>query len=148
MSIASKITQRPKCESCPTPPILRDVLTISYCSRVYAKDPDPHGIYLMLLRLYLRPDPKISSDILIAPALVLIAKQGTRLDAQEVLDLLPPLLTMEEVKHFFLKTLREGHAKRNDHRVVKQLLSARKEETERILMGLQVKRVRITDQRM
>jgi hypothetical protein len=32
--------------------------------------------------------------------------------------------------------------------VVKAITSARKEEVDRVLMGLQVKRVRITDQRM
>lgn len=29
----------------------------AYCSKVYAKDPDPKGIYLHLLKLYLAPTP-------------------------------------------------------------------------------------------
>lgn len=55
---------------------------------------------------------------------------------------------MEDVRAFFIKTLRGSTARKNDHRIVKSLVSARKEEVERTLMGLQVKRVRVTDQRM
>ena len=112
------------------------------------KSPDPHGIFLLLLRIYLRPAPSSQGPILLDPALSLIAKNGVRLAATEVLALLPPLVTMEDVRAFLIRTLRDGYARRNEHRVVKQLVGARKEEVERVLMGLQVKRVRVTDQRM
>ncbi len=121
---------------------------IRYCAKVYAQSPDPQGIFLSLLRIYLRPSPDSNEPILLGPALFLIAKHGIRLDATEVLSLLPPLVTMEDVRSFFIRTLRDSFAKRNQHRVVKQLAGARKEEVERVLMGLQVKRVRVTDQRM
>ncbi|EIW66424.1 hypothetical protein TREMEDRAFT_70067 [Tremella mesenterica DSM 1558] len=117
-----------------------------YCSRVYSKFPDPSGIYLTLLHLYLRPSPP--NPILISPALTLIAKHGTRLEPQAVLDLLPPLLTMQQISEFLIKTLRGGHAAKEEHRVVKQLVGARKEEVERNLMNLQVRHVRINDQRI
>jgi hypothetical protein len=119
----------------------------SYCAKVFATDPDPHGIFLILLRLYLRPSSS-SEPLLLPPALSLIAKHGTRLDAGSVLELLPPLVTMEDVQSFFVKTLRDGFAKKNEGRVVRSLTRARKEEVERVLMGLQTKRVRVTDQRM
>lgn len=102
----------------------------------------------MLLRIYLRPMPSSKDPVLLEPALLLIARQGTRLDATHVLDLLPPLVTMEDVRAFFIKTLRNSTTRKNDHRIVKSLVGARKEEVERVLMGLQVKRVRITDQRL
>lgn len=117
-----------------------------YCSKVYITDPDPNGIFLLLLRLYLRPAP--SDPVLLQPALGLIASQGTRLDAEQVLELLPPLVTMEDVRSFFVKTLRDGRKKRNEAQIVKGLLGARKEEVERVLMDLQGKKVRVTDQRM
>jgi hypothetical protein len=123
------------------------VLTVRYCSRAYIKDPDPKGIFLLLLRIYLHPQTR-SDPVLLEPALSLISTHGTRLDATEVLDLLPPLVTMEDVRAFFIKTIRGATAKRNDSRIVRSLVSSRKEEVERTLMGLQVKRVRITDQRM
>lgn len=117
-----------------------------YCSRVYASAPDPKGVFLLLLGLYLRPTS--SDPVLLPPALELIASQGTRLDAKEVLEMLPPLVTMEDVRAFFVKTLRDGRKRRNEAKIVRGLVSARKEEVERCLMDLQEKRVRITDQRM
>lgn len=119
----------------------------TYCAKVYAGEPDPHGIYLTLLHIYLRP-AKAQTDIMLAPAIQLIASNGPRIDPQAVLDLLPPLVTMEDVRLFFVRTLRDGYAKKNERRVVKNLASARKEEVERVLMGMQMKRVRIRDQRM
>jgi len=86
--------------------------------------------------------------MLLEPGLSLISTHGTRLDAKEVLDLLPPLVTMEDVRAFFIKTLRGAMAKKNDSRIVKGLIASRKEEVERVLMASQVKRVRVTDQRM
>lgn len=55
---------------------------------------------------------------------------------------------MEDVRAFFIKTLRGAMAKKNDSRIVKGLIASRKEEVERVLMASQVKRVRVTDQRM
>lgn len=117
-----------------------------YCSKVYSTSPDPKGIFLLLLRLYLRPSTP--DPVLLGPALGLIGSQGTRLDAKEVLDLLPPLVTMEDVRSFFIKTLRDGRKRRNEAKIVRGLVGARKEEVDRALMGLQENRVRITEQRM
>lgn len=117
-----------------------------YCAKVFATEPNPKGIFLLLLRLYLRPSP--SDPVLLTPALGLITSQGTRLDAKEVLEMLPPLVTMEDVRAFFVKTLREGRKRRNEARIVRGLVGARKEEVERALMDVQGNRVRITDQRM
>jgi hypothetical protein len=80
--------------------------------------------------------------------LALIASQGVRIDAQEVLALLPPMVTVHDVHSFFVRTLRDGHARRNEARVVKEVLKTRKEQVDRGLMRLQQKRVRITDIRM
>lgn len=118
----------------------------SYCAKIYQTQPDPKGVFLQLLRIYLRPNgtqqPKLE------PALRLIATHGTRVDAQEVLALLPPFVTMNDVNEFFVKTLRDGHAKMNQSRITKQLLKTRKEQVDRGLMKMQQKRVRITDIRM
>ena len=123
------------------------VLTYSYCARAYAKDPDPSGIFLLLLKIYLRPKTE-AEPVLLTPALSLISTHGVRLDGKQVLDLLPPLVTMHDVRDFFIKTLRDGSAKRNEARVVSNLVSSRKEEVDRVLLDLETKRVRVSDQRM
>lgn len=118
---------------------------LSYCARVYAKKPDPRGIFLHLLKLYLRPKPP--QDVLIQPALSLVGRHGTRIDAREVLDLLPPLVPVKDLHDFFLRTLGESRTRRNEHRIMRGLLQARKQQVERLVVGLEVKRVRVTDQR-
>lgn len=127
-----------------------------HCTRVYAdassaadstvQPADRSDIFLILLRLYLQPAK--SEPVLLEPALKLIGNQGARLDAEKVIALLPPLVTMKDVQDFFVRSLRDGHARRHERRIVTGLASARKEQVDRILMGLQEKRVRITDQRM
>ncbi|KAI5452750.1 Vacuolar morphogenesis protein 6 [Naganishia albida] len=117
-----------------------------YCAKIYQTQPDPKGVFLQLLRIYLSPNgdqqPKLE------PALRLIATHGTRVDAQEVLALLPSFIAMHDVQEFFVKTLRDGHAKMNQSRITKQLLKTRKEQVDRGLMKMQQKRVRITDIRI
>ena len=121
-------------------------LAFRYCGKVYQNEPNPKGVFLQLLRIYLHPvngqKPRLE------PALKLIATHGTRIDAQEVLDLLPSVVTMQDVREFFVKTLRDGHAKINQSVITKQLLQSRKEQVDRGLMKMQQKRVRITDIRM
>lgn len=125
------------------------VLTARYCSRIYSSsnsDLQDRSIFLLLLKIYLLPQEK--DDLLLAPALSLLSNHSTQLDPAAVLDLLPPLVTMEEIRSFLIRTLRDGTRRINDKKIVSGIVSSRKEEVERILMGMEVKRVRITDQRM
>ncbi|KAK8861657.1 hypothetical protein IAR55_002480 [Kwoniella newhampshirensis] len=124
----------------------------TYCVRNY---PNNAQIFLLLLQIYLRPLPSTTSaksqpltKALLAPALSLISKHSTSLPPSPVLDLLPPLVPMSDVQAFFMRTLREDHSKMNDKRVVSSLVKGRREEVERVLLGLEVKRVRVTDQRI
>lgn len=124
-------------------------LTFSYCSKIYSS-PNPDlqdkSIFLLLLKIYLLPQNK--DKLLLAPALSLLANHSTQLDPAAVLEILPPLVTMEEIRSFLIRTMRDGTRRINDRKIIKSIVSSRKEEVERILMGLEVKRVRITDQRM
>ncbi|KAJ9101777.1 hypothetical protein QFC21_003116 [Naganishia friedmannii] len=117
-----------------------------YCTKAYQRQPDPNGVFLALLKIYLSPVE--GQSLRLEPALNLIATHGTRVDAQEVLNLLPPRVTMNDVREFFVKTLRDGHAKTNQSKITKQLLKTRKEQVDRGLASLQQKRVRITDIRI
>lgn len=118
----------------------------SYCAKVYSKNPDPHGIFLHLLQLYLRPAPP--NEPLVTAALGLVSRHASHLDAPSVLDLMPPLVPVGDLHDFFISALGKQRAKRNEHRIVRGLLAARKGQTDRLLVGLEVKRVRVTDQRI
>jgi hypothetical protein len=115
-----------------------------HCKRVYHAGPETSGIFLTLLRLYLRPTSQTSSDLL-QPALELISRHGPRLDAVETLQLLPPLVTTDDIRPFLIDALRTPVF---DTRVVREISKARNDQLSRRLMVLQSRRVKVTDSRM
>jgi Vam6/Vps39-like protein vacuolar protein sorting-associated protein 39 len=123
----------------------------SYCKVVYQKDPDPHGIFMMLLKLYLRPEHTASSSTqpgetsYLQPALDLISRHSPRLDAVETLQLLPPLVTASRVHEYLCEALRSP---RIHVRVERELWKARSDQVARALMAYETKRVKITDWRL
>ncbi|KAG9225012.1 hypothetical protein CCMSSC00406_0001837 [Pleurotus cornucopiae] len=117
-----------------------------YCKRVYKPGSETDGVFLTLLRIYLRPTAQLSREHdLLQPALDLIARQSPRLDAAETLQLLPPLVTAQDVGRFLKDTLR---APVFDTQVVRNISKARNDHLSRQLMHLQSKRVKVTDSRI
>ncbi|EDR08609.1 uncharacterized protein LACBIDRAFT_235177, partial [Laccaria bicolor S238N-H82] len=115
-----------------------------YCKRVYQPGTESSSVFLTLCRIYLRPTVETSTDLL-QPALDLISRHNPRLDAVETLQLLPPLVTTQDVKAFLIESLR---APIFDTKVVSQISKARKDQVSRKLMVLQSKRVKVTDSRI
>lgn len=115
-----------------------------YCKRIYQPDTETRNIFLTLLRIYLRPLVKTTDDLL-RPALELIARHGSRLDPEEALQLLPPLVSARDVRVFLTGALR---VPRFDARVVREVALSRKDQVARKLMYLEANRVKITDSRM
>jgi hypothetical protein len=105
---------------------------------------ETQNIFLTLLRIYLRPLVKTADDLL-PPALKLIERHGPRLDPEETLQLLPPLVSARDVRIFLIGALR---VPRFDARVVREVALARKDQVARKLMYLEANRVKITDSRM
>lgn len=105
---------------------------------------ETQNIFLTLLRIYLRPLVKTADDLL-QPALELIERHGPRLDPEETLQLLPPLVSARDVRVFLIGALR---VPRFDARVVREVALARKDQVARKLMYLEANRVKITDSRM
>ncbi|KII89843.1 hypothetical protein PLICRDRAFT_108036 [Plicaturopsis crispa FD-325 SS-3] len=123
---------------------LKDFLKAEeYCKRVYQPGTPTSGIFLTLLRIYLRSTPD-NSDYL-TPALDLISRHSRRLDAIEALHLLPPLVTAEDVRTFLIEALR---APIFDAQVIREISKARNEQLARKLMSIETKRVKITDSRI
>lgn len=105
---------------------------------------ETQNIFLTLLRIYLRPLVKTADDLL-RPALELIERHGPRLDPEQTLQLLPPLVFARDVRIFLIGALR---VPRFDARVVRGVALARKDQVARKLMYLEANRVKITDSRM
>ncbi|GLB44890.1 putative rab guanyl-nucleotide exchange factor [Lyophyllum shimeji] len=115
-----------------------------YCKRVYQPGTETSNVFLTLLRIYLRPTVSTTADLL-SPALDLISRHNPRLDAVETLNLLPPLVTAQDVRGFLIESLR---APIFDTSVIRHISKARDEQLSRSLMLLQKKRVKVTDSRM
>lgn len=115
-----------------------------HCKRVYRAGSGTSGIFLALLKLYLRPTFQTSSNLL-QPALELISRHGPRLDTVETLQLLPPLVTTDDIRSFLIEALRSPVF---DTRVVREISKTRSDQLSRRLMALQSRRVKVTDSRM
>ncbi|KAF7312336.1 Rab guanyl-nucleotide exchange factor [Mycena indigotica] len=118
-----------------------------HCARVYSASGRTANVYLTLLRIYLRPNAnaKLSVSDLLEPALGLIARHSPQLDSVATLELLPPLVSTQDIHKFLVNAL---HAPVFDTRVVKNLSKARGDQVDRLLMGLQTRRVKVTDSRI
>ncbi|KAF8501265.1 vacuolar sorting protein 39 domain 1-domain-containing protein [Gautieria morchelliformis] len=113
-----------------------------YCKRLYHADPGARGIFLALLRIYLQPS---TSSNLLRPALDLIRRHSPRLDNVETLDLLPPMVTAQDLNAFLCEALRDPLF---DTQVVREIGKTRLEQVSTKLVGLQAKRVKVTDSRI
>ena len=111
---------------------------------MYQPNSDADKIFLTLLRIYLRPLSK-TTDNLLPPALDLIRRHGPRLDAEETLQLLPPLVSTQDIGGFLLQSLRSPVF---DTKVIRDISKARNEQIANKLMYLESNRVKVTDMRM
>ncbi|TDL20794.1 hypothetical protein BD410DRAFT_750406 [Rickenella mellea] len=115
-----------------------------YCKSIYMPNSPTQDIFLTLLRIYLQPTQSQSANLL-RPALDLISRQSPRLDTMQTLQLLPPLVTAQDVKPFLIDALRVPVF---DTHVVRDINKARSEQVAMKLMVLQNKRVVVTDSRI
>ncbi|CAG7849163.1 SubName: Full=Related to Vam6/Vps39-like protein involved in vacuolar morphogenesis {ECO:0000313/EMBL:CCA68795.1} [Serendipita indica DSM 11827] len=122
-----------------------------YCKMVHLANPDQRGIFMMLLKLYLRPENLRTSDPTspkipyLRPALDLISRHSPRLDAVETLQLLPPLVTASDVSEYLCEALRTP---RVHVRIEREIWKAHTEQVSRNLVAYESRRVKITDTRL
>lgn len=125
-----------------------------YCKRVYEEETSASqrsNIFVTLLNVYLRPrheDDKSENKPQLEQALHLLAKYGARMDANYVLEILPPLLTVQELQVFLCKSIRKSVTWSNNHKVVKRIRTARMDQVNQSLVELENRRVKITDARL
>ena len=142
MCIVCRTSSKRKSELIPVTPDSFSNANDRYCKRVYHIEPDSKGIFLTLLRIYLKSS---TPSNLLRPALDLISRHSPRLDAVETLHLLPPMVAAQDLKAFLCEALREPLF---DTRVVREVWKGRSEQVASRLIALQAKRVKVTDSRM
>ncbi|KAK0570235.1 Vacuolar morphogenesis protein 6 [Tilletia horrida] len=128
----------------------------SYCTNVYSsrrRSGDEH-IYLTLLRIYLRPKEGVltssatakegsSGPSMLQPALALIGRHGSRIDADQVFDLLPPLVTVQSILPFAQQTLQHSAACRNGLRIEAGIRKERSLQADEQLNAIKMRKVRV-----
>ncbi|GAA6019853.1 hypothetical protein JCM11491_004841 [Sporobolomyces phaffii] len=118
-----------------------------YCKRVYDSDESMRStIFPLLLRLYLRPRP--SHPLLFGPALSLLSTHAARIDPLEAFELLPPLVSLDDMQIYLKKTLRRSTERRREAAMVKNVARSWVDQTERDLVDLEERRVKITESRV
>lgn len=135
------------------------------CVRVYSPGTATESIFLSLLRTFLQPQtqhqklsvlPSLSlspssdttsakREVLLQPALDLIARHSPRLDAFATLDVLPPLITAQDVRQFLVEVLRIPTF---DTMIQREIWKSRKQTVSEQLSLLESRRVKVTDSRM
>jgi tetratricopeptide (TPR) repeat protein len=114
-----------------------------YCNKVFNSNPD---IYLTLLKVYLQPTG--SESPLLEPALELLSRHGSHINASEALRMLPASTKMDKLYPFFEKYVRESNRQHNMNLIVKNLWNAQKLQTEEQLVYYRSRSVKITEDRM
>ncbi|UZJ55892.1 hypothetical protein CBS101457_005212 [Exobasidium rhododendri] len=121
-----------------------------YCRRVQKKD-DSSSVFLILLRIYLKPKTVEGrgedAQVELEAAIGLISRHGSRIDSVAALELLPPLVSLHTVEQFASKALRKAEAKRNEMVLLHHVAKERALQVNENLVKLHSRRVKVTDTR-
>ncbi|CAG8513221.1 6470_t:CDS:10, partial [Acaulospora colombiana] len=104
------------------------------------------NVFLSLLRVYLRP--MNGEEVMIEPALRLLSRHGSHMNASAALNMLPPSTKVSQLYSFFEKYIRESNRNRNMNMIVKNLLRANQHQAEEQLLFYRSRRVKIDEDRM
>ncbi|KZT51980.1 hypothetical protein CALCODRAFT_502826 [Calocera cornea HHB12733] len=111
-----------------------------YCKRMQGIHPE---LFLVLLKLYLAPEPGFKP--LIAPALALIAHHSVQLEPLATLELLPPLMSVQDVSRFLSRALKD---ERKWARLEREVRKSRGDAVAFDLVKLQERKVVVGDLRI
>ncbi|KZP00495.1 hypothetical protein CALVIDRAFT_552763 [Calocera viscosa TUFC12733] len=111
-----------------------------YCKRMQGTHPE---LFLVLLKLYLAPEPGFKP--LIAPALALIAHHSVQLEPIPTLELLPPLMSVQDVSRFLSRALKD---ERKWARLEREVRKSRGDAVAFELVKLQERKVVVGDLRI
>lgn len=97
--------------------------------------------------MYLRPKSK-DEAIRHEAALSLIASHAQSFDTIDVLDLLPPLVSLAEIRTFLEKSVRLSRQRAREQTMIRNVSKALLEAQDNDLVALESRRVKITDSRV
>jgi hypothetical protein len=116
-----------------------------YCKRVYASEPSGN-VFLTLLKIYLKP--QAGDEPLLLPALELLARHGTRINADNALSLLPPLITVKELDRFLYDAVTRQAEDKHHVRLKREVYRSHLDHLQQADVLLKSQYVKITDSRL
>ncbi|KAG0294172.1 Vam6/Vps39-like protein [Linnemannia gamsii] len=117
-----------------------------YCIKNFNSNDPAKNVYLLLLKVYLRPPNR--EKPMLEPALDILTRHGTHIDPAAVLSLLPASTRIDQLFKFFEKSIRESNKTKHMDMIVKNLLKAERLQTQEQLTFYRSRRVKITEDRM
>ncbi|KAG0335759.1 Vam6/Vps39-like protein [Podila horticola] len=117
-----------------------------YCVKNYDSTDTTKNVYLLLLKVYLKPPNR--EKPMLEPALDILTRHGSQIDPQAVLGLLPASTRIDQLFPFFEKSIRESNKAKHMDMIVKNLLKAERLQTQEQLTFYRSRRVKITEDRM
>ncbi|EGG11705.1 uncharacterized protein MELLADRAFT_90899 [Melampsora larici-populina 98AG31] len=150
-------------------------LAEEYCKRIYSENPELIGekIYLMLLKIYLRPPPVpviasqsqaqsrtdsskgnlerpiLNHEIRLKSSLKLLKEEGHLIKSiEEVLDLLPNWIDLIELQSFFKKSLNQLNQTKREIRLEKECLENENQSLKVIGLGVEQRRIKMDEKRL
>ncbi|KAG0322530.1 Vam6/Vps39-like protein, partial [Dissophora globulifera] len=93
-----------------------------YCIKNFDENDPSKNVYLLLLKVYLKPPGK--EKPMLEPALDILTRHGTFIDPAAILNLLPAQTRVDQLYKFFEKSIRESNKTKHVDMVVKNLLKA------------------------
>ncbi|KAF9156153.1 Vacuolar morphoproteinsis protein 6 [Linnemannia schmuckeri] len=117
-----------------------------YCIKNFNSNDPTKNVYLLLLKVYLRPPNR--EKPMLEPALDILTRHGTHIDPSAVLSLLPASTRIDQLFKFFEKSIRESNKTKHMDMIVKNLLKAERLQTQEQLTFYRSRRVKITEDRM
>ncbi|KAG0198890.1 Vam6/Vps39-like protein [Mortierella sp. GBA30] len=117
-----------------------------YCNKNYDSRDPTKNVYLLLLKVYLKPPNR--EKPMLEPALDILTRHGTHIDPTAVMALLPASTRVDQLFKFFEKSIRESNKTKHMDMIVKNLLKAERLQTQEQLTFYRSRRVKITEDRM
>ncbi|OLL23333.1 Vam6/Vps39-like protein, partial [Neolecta irregularis DAH-3] len=117
----------------------------SYCQRIYNSPNPDHSVFLTLLKLYLKPPSR--SPVQVSPALAILSRHGSRLNARETLNLLPPTTHIAKLVSLLTNHIRIETSQLHESRVLSNLEKFQLLRTQEKLITYRNKRYLITHEK-
>jgi len=145
--VLSRIQQHEQALSIYIYKLLNHQMAEAYCLKHYnPESEDARDVYLSLLKVYLHPAE--GEQPLIEPALAILNKHYTKIDAPKALELLPDSCPIQLLAPFFENVIKDRAKNKRDKQVMHSLFKLENLQVQDSLIKARATAVKITEKRL